>query len=265
MSFPMAINRLSGQRIITIAAKHNLREIVAEIGADKHIDPKRSADNIILRGPVTADGVVALRKSLLDAAKLKKKLRVDAVQGLEVLFTWPFPGQECPLQYFEDCTRWAENHFNVPVLSSVVHLDESQPHCHVILLPLINGRMNGSDLFGTGVKLRMHLDSFYQLVGASYGITRPLPKPRLSAATRDFIIAQVASKLDAISGLTEETVRVLLEAHRRSPHALQEHFDVSLPKKPCEKTRSFVEIFTAKAKPESRRFPYGGAGNVQLA
>jgi hypothetical protein len=128
MSFPMAINRLSGQRIITTAAKHNLREIVAEIGADKHIDPTRSADNIVLRGPVTADGVAALRKSLLDAAKLKKKLRVDAVQGLEVLFTWPFPGQECPLQYFEDCTRWAENHFNVPVLSSVVHLDESQPH-----------------------------------------------------------------------------------------------------------------------------------------
>lgn len=265
MSFPMAIDRLSGQRIITTAAKHNLREIVAEIGAEQRIDPTRGADNIILRGPDTADGVAALRKSLLDAAKLKKKLRVDAVQGLEVLFTWPFPGQECPPQYFEDCTRWAENHFKVPVLSSVVHLDESQPHCHVILLPLINGRMNGSDLFGTGAKLRMHLDSFYQLVGAAYGLTRPLPKPRLSAATRDFIIAQVAAKLDAISGLTEETVRVLLEAHRRSPHALQEHFDVSLPKNPSIKTRSFVEIFTAKTKPESRMISYRGAGTAQLA
>lgn len=254
MSFPMTLGRLIGKGIITRAAKHNLREIATEIGADKHIDPARIKDNIILRGAATAEGVTALRKSLLDAAQLKRTLRVDAVQGVEILFTWPFPGQECPPQYFEDCTSWAEVHFQVPVLSSVVHLDESQPHCHVILLPLINGCMNGSDLFGYGVVLRMHLDSFYQHVGATYGITRPLRKPRLTAATRDFIIAHVASTLNAISGLTDETVRVLLEAHRKSPHSLLEHFDVALPKKASAKTRSFKEIFTAKVKPEGPMF-----------
>lgn len=53
--------------------------------------------------------------------------------------------------FYEECTRWAESHFGVQVLSSVVHLDEGAPHCHVILLPLVDGRMNGARLYG-GIK-----------------------------------------------------------------------------------------------------------------
>lgn len=256
MSFPVAIKRLTGQGIITKAAKHNLREIAVEIGADERIDQACIADNIILRGPANAEGVAALRGSLLDGAQLKRKLRVDTVHGLEVLFTWPFPAIECPPQYFEDCTRWAEVHFRVPVLSSVVHHDEGQPHCHVLLLPLVDGRMNGSQLFGNAKRLGMHLDSFHRAVGARYGISRPLPKPRLSAAMRNFIVAEVASTLNAISGLTEETVRILLEPHRKSPHALQEHFSIPLPAKAVTKIRSSVEILTAKVKPERQIFSH---------
>lgn len=73
--YPLTIERKYGAGIVRVMAKHNLREIAAELGTDGHIDPARIADNVILRGPNTADGVAMLAKSLMKAAdvpKLKK-------------------------------------------------------------------------------------------------------------------------------------------------------------------------------------------------
>jgi hypothetical protein len=255
VNFPAHIERLKGKGIVTAAAKHNLRKIAAEIGVDQRIDPARIHMNYILRGPDSADGVAALRMSMLKEAGIKK-LRADAVQALEVVFTWPFPEEEAPRQYFEGCTQWAEQHFQVPVLSSIVHLDESQPHCHVLMLPLVNGRMNGSDLFGMGARLSMHLNSFYKEVGAKYGIARPTKLPKLTLAEREFVITKAKSVLNVMSGLTEDTVNVLLAAHQKQPHALMEHFKIALPSRVAAKTRSFVEIMTRKVKPEQPAFSF---------
>jgi hypothetical protein len=178
VTYPASIKRLKGQGIIRRAAKHNLREIAAEIGVDKRIDAARISRNYILRGPETSDEVVSLRNQLLSKLGIKK-LKSNAVEGLEVLFTWPFPDENSTCQYFEDCTQWAESHFQVLILSSTVHLDESAPHCHVLMLPLVNERMIGSALFGTARHLTMHLDSFYRGVGAKYGIVRKPPEPKL--------------------------------------------------------------------------------------
>jgi hypothetical protein len=257
MNFPARIDRLKGKGIVTAAAKHNLRKIAAEIGVDKRIDPARMHMNYILRGPDNVEGVAALRADMLKRAGIKK-LRTDAVQALEVIFTWPFPEEDAPRQYFEDCTQWAEKHFQVPVLSSIVHLDESEPHCHMLMLPLVNGRMNGSDLFGMGARLSMHLNSYYKDVGAKYGIVRPVKLPKLTLAERDFVITKAKSVLDVMSGLTEETINVLLAAHRKQPHTLMEHFKIVLPPRVAAKTRSFVEMMTRKVKPEQPIFPFTG-------
>src|SRR5207245_6185490 len=53
-----------------------------------------------------------------------------------------------------DSLAWIEVYFAVPVLSAVVHVDEAAPHMHVLLLPLLNGRMQGSDLVGSRSRLR---------------------------------------------------------------------------------------------------------------
>ena len=52
------------------AARHNLREIQAEMGSVGRIDPGRSATNAILAGPTDAAQVQALAVSLLAAAGL---------------------------------------------------------------------------------------------------------------------------------------------------------------------------------------------------
>ena len=253
MNFPACIKRLSGKGIITTAAKHNLREFVAEMGATNRIDPARTPMNYVLRGPETAKGVATLRTTLMRDSSVKK-LRVDAIQGLEVLFTWPFPAVKCPPQYFEDCTEWAVNHFRVPILSSVVHLDESEPHCHVLLLPLVNGRMNGSNLFGHAYRLAMHLSAFYDEVGTKHGIERPVPRARLNAKARNHVIAQVHSILAALGDLTHQTIALLLEPHRKNPHSLIQHFKLLPPAKPSVTNPTFVEMMTKKMKPEKANF-----------
>lgn len=250
MTYPASIKRLKGQGIIRRAAKHNLREIAAEIGVDKRIDAARICQNYILRGPETSDEVVSLRNQLLSKAGIKK-LKNNAVEGLEVLFTWPFPDENCTRQYFEDCTQWAESHFQVPILSSTVHLDESAPHCHVLMLPLVNERMIGSALFGTARHLAMHLDSFYRGVGVKYGIVRKPPEPKLSSIARNYVIRTAQVILNSMSGLTDETVKVLLEAHRKNPLRLAEHLNIALPIEVRAAPSKFIEMMTRPA-PESR-------------
>lgn len=250
MSYPASIKRLKGQGIIRRAAMHNLREIAAEIGSYGRIDATRISQNYVLHGPETAEAVVSRRNSLLSDAGIKK-LKSNAVQGLEVLFTWPLQDRECPPEYFEDCTQWAADHFNVPILSSVVHLDESTPHCHVLMLPLVNGRMNGSALFGTGRHLAIHLDAFYRKVGAKYGIVRTPPEVKLSARTRDYVIRTAQMMLNAISGLTEETIDVILAPHRKNPLRLAEHLKIAFPVEVRRETSKFVEMMTAPT-PERR-------------
>lgn len=181
--YALAIKRLYGSGIVRVAAKHNLREIAAEIGADGHIDRARIADNFILRGAATADGVAHLAKSLMDAAGAVK-FRKTSVMALELLFTLPAATAIDPRKYFERATTWAEAHFGVPVLSSVVHLDEGAPHAHALLLPLVDGRMGGSDLHGGKAKLWAMQTSFHDQVGASYGLARQTPQKRHSATVR---------------------------------------------------------------------------------
>jgi len=238
----LSIKRLYGPHIIKVAAKHNLREIAAEIGCDSHIDAARIPDNFDLRGPATADGVAQLAKSLMDNAGIAK-LRKTAVMALELLFTLPATTSIDPCKYFEDATLWAETHFGVPVLSSVVHLDESAPHCHVLLLPLVNGKMNGSDLHGGKAKLSAMQASFHEKVASGYGFTRQVPQKRHSAAVRAAAMKLARERLQANSGLVDTVIEALLKPHAQNPEPLLAALNIAMPKPPA-RTKSFVEIMT---------------------
>ena len=132
----------------SIAAKHNHREILAEMGAAQggHIDPLRTIGNIVLRGCDTAAVVASVAQSLMDSANVNP-LRKDAVRALEIIFSLPPESSINHRRYFDDATAWLEQYFAAPVISAIVHGDDAAPHCHV-LLALVGGRMIGSDLMG---------------------------------------------------------------------------------------------------------------------
>jgi hypothetical protein len=76
-------------------------------------------------------------------------------------------------------------------------------------------------------------------------IVREPPKPTLSALTRNYVIRTAQIILKANSKLSEETIEVLLEAHRKDPRRLAEHLNlvlpVEIPRKPSKVNRAPIQ------------------------
>jgi len=245
---------LKGAGKVLTAARHNLREIQDELGADGYIDPAKSRLNVILAGPHKAAAVATLADDALPS-----KLRRDAVRAVELVISLPSAQSIDQSAFFKDSLAWIRTFFGVPVLSAVVHLDETEPHCHVLLLPVVDGHMVGSDLVGNRARLRQMQSDFHAVVSSHYGLTRPMAAKRTSKAIRDKVAGVV---LDAILAAPEclgrPNVRLALtEAIASSPDALAAALGVSMPSGKTKRERSFVEIMTAPVKPEPKAKPIG--------
>ena len=244
----MRVKKLKGGGIITVAARHNRRVIQAEMGATGSIDAARSCLNETLTGPSTAAGVGQLAKDLMAAAGVVK-LRKDAVMGLEIVFSLP-PGHAIDDRaYFIACAEWAGATFGGAqnVLSVDIHRDESQPHCHVLLLPLIDGRMDGSNLLGGKQKLMALQKDFHAKVAALYGLSKA--PARLSGTAKQAGARAVLQKLRETSdgALLSAAWAVIREAVERdpAPFMLALGIELTTAKKPG---RTMAQIFTSKGK-----------------
>lgn len=246
----LRIGRLTGKGIILAAAKHNLREIQAERGADSHIDPLRTNLNYVLQGHPTAASVAATAQALMDSAKVKP-LRKDAVRGLEIVFSLSPQSTIEHSKFFSDCVAWTERYFQVPILNATVHLDESAPHCHVLLLPLVDGRMIGSSLFGNRVKLMALQADFHTQVGQGHGLVRQTTQKRHSAAVRyeaaDMVLAVI--KVNP-SGLDGYVMGLLRDCIAHNPEPLIQALELTMPRKQS-KHKTFAAIMTQN-KPERK-------------
>ncbi|MYM39173.1 plasmid recombination protein [Duganella qianjiadongensis] len=254
----LRIKKLTGAGIVRAAAKHNLREIAAELGADGHIDVSRIADNVVLAGAASAELVATASQNALDEAGITK-LRRDAVRAIEIVFSLPPATTTDQRQFFADATNWARDYFAVPVLSSVIHNDESAPHCHVLLLPLVRGRMVGSDLIGGRQRLVAMQDDFYNVVASKYGLSKATPRKRISTAERRAAIRVMRELLLVNSGLQDAVIDALLVPHGRDPLPLMLALGIS-QQEPIAKKGGFVELMTKPCKPERKsRNPIGFA------
>ncbi|WP_087744234.1 MULTISPECIES: plasmid recombination protein [unclassified Acidovorax] len=160
------------------AARHNLREIQAELGSVGRIDPGRSATNAILAGPAQAAEVKALAVSSLAAAGLNPAaMRRDHVQALEFVFSLPPSSGVDPAAYFTRCLAWLAQALPLPVLSAVSHADEVAPHLHVLLLPLADGVYAGGKPVERPKLLRLR-ESFFSVVAGPAGLQRESAKLR---------------------------------------------------------------------------------------
>ena len=260
--------KLTERNHILVAARHNLREIQAEIGvdADSGIDPSKICENIVLIGHKTAKAVAHEANTKMDDAGVGK-LRKDAVRALEVLVSLPEDTTVDTVQFFTVSTSWAAEYFKAPILSAVIHNDESTPHCHILILPLINGHMVGSDLNGNQQKLSaMHTD-FYNQVGQRYGLSRPRLRKKYSYRLRSQMLEMASNLLQTNSGLSDRVVQVLIEPHQSNPEPLMNVLGLEIPK--SVGVNEFVKIMTKPCKPEkpaevTRKKPigFGDVGNT---
>jgi hypothetical protein len=249
----LRLGKLNSKAHLLSAARHNLREIQAELGADSHIDPTRTHLNQVLAGPATANGVVELAQRLIDDAGIKT-LRSDCVWAVEMLITLPPATAFDWRNYFVDSVRWAEEYTGCPILSAVAHLDEDAPHLHLLILPLVGGRMNGSRLVGYKSRIAATKRAHFEHVAKRYGLIAQrssLTKgQRLLAARRAY--AAFLSKPDILThpNVKTELIRLL----SADPSALLHDLGIEVhPTKPPKKLKKMAQIFTSKGKGATRR------------
>ncbi len=246
----LRVAKLKGSGIIRTAGRHNLREIQAEQGASGPIDATRIHLNQTLAGPATADDVAQLAKSLMQAAGVGA-LRKDAVQALELVLSLPVASTVDVSRYFADCLAWVQRHFECPVLSAVIHLDEAAPHCHVLLLPLRDGRMAGNKLIGGRPQLLAMQSSFHESVASKHGL-RKAPA-RLAGAGKQAAAAMVLTRLketgdSALRSDLWPTIRACIE---NAPERFLEALGLVAEAK-TKAPRSMAQIFTSAGKGPKR-------------
>jgi len=242
----MNLGKLKGSGQLLIAARHNKRELQAERGAMSTIDPRRSRLNYCLAGETTAAGVAEKAMRLRKAAGITK-VRRDAVQAIEVLFSLPFKSTIDPSRYFADCTQWAGDQFGHDnILSSDVHLDEAAPHCHVLIVPLHEGAMRGSALVGGPHQLRATRDDFFAKVGSQYGLSAKLERltGNRKRMTSDAVIKRLESDED---GATRSQVwPIIRQVVASDPGPFAQALCIDLP--PATPAKSWTDIFTGTGK-----------------
>ncbi len=154
---------------LLLAARHNLREIQAELGADGRMDAKRSQFNQILMGESIAADVNANAEKTLIAWGFQIP-RKDYVQAIEMVFSLPTNSPLDQTAYFGDCLEWVCLHMGREnIISAVIHRDEATPHCHVLILPFTNEHYVGGKPIMNGPLLLLR-KSFAQDVALKNGL-----------------------------------------------------------------------------------------------
>ena len=74
--------------------------------------------------------------------------------------------------FFRDCTMFfADRYGEENIISAVVHMDETNPHLHLNLIPVLNGRLCSKQLFDRKT-LRSLQSDFHEQVGKKWGLQR---------------------------------------------------------------------------------------------
>lgn len=243
--------KLKGRSIVRTAAAHNLRAIQAEIGASASIDPSRSHMNEILAGEPLPEQVQARADASLAEAGLGDSLRRDAVRCLEFVVSLP-PGHGCDEKgFFASAVNWLADRFGGPgnLLSAVIHRDEAAPHVHALILPLIGGRMVGSDAMGGPKQLQAMQADFFEEVGKPYGL-KAFPR-QIGGAQKASLAAKVIRelRLRQDAALSSTIWPVIRERIESDPAPFAQLIGVSLDvEAPPKKLRSMTAIFISKGK-----------------
>ena len=246
------LEKKTGVGIIRKAAKHNKREIQAELGATGSIDPTRSHLNYALLGPATASGVAQLAKDLMRAAGVVKD-RKNGVLGIEVLFSLPHGHPVDDRVYFTACVDWAARYFRGAsnILSADVHHDEAQLHCHVLILPLRDGKMSASKMVGNTQNLEAMQDQFYAEVAQLYGLRKPSRKLSVTAkkAGAKAVLQHLRETGDnALQSAGWANIRAGIE-NDPGPWLLTFGIEIEAPAK---RVKLFVDYVTSKGKGPDR-------------
>lgn len=241
------------------AIKHNRRAIPAELDGKHSIDPSRIHLNYHLHGRATAQDVFYEWNGFyIDETEFDSKpKRKDAVWLNEIIMSVSASdnlAQDIELlkRYFTDALEWLKTQFKAHhIISFDVHMDEANPHAHALILPISNGKMNGSEINKPLNQKRLRL-SFVKEVGAKYGYKTKIV--RLNPAQKEEMYSVVMNELThnpKHSGLINSP---LFDSIRDNIRADPQHYfvllglDTRIKNKSAVKPKHFVDIARSKGK-----------------
>lgn len=251
----LTFGKIKSERQLLLAAKHNLRAIKCELEPGGHIDPERIHLNRHLAGPDTAVEVTRLAKNSIAAAGIQK-LKKNAVRALEFLVTVPAGQAIDEDAYFKAALDWLAADFGgmQNVLSADVHKDEANPHMHVLILPLMDGRMIGSEALGGPARTARRYREFVADVAEPFGLFGGAE--RLSEKSRRVVAQAVLGELNRRDdpALRSSLFPPLRDDVARAParYAAILGIDVAAML-PRPRLRSSTSIFISKGKGSQRR------------
>jgi hypothetical protein len=191
-------------QVLPVVGRHLFRQIYAETCWNGgRIDHSRSWRNYSLLPdvPMTSEAMVeaalaAVADNGIDWAKLRK----DQIVGVELVISLPTTFQGDARAFFVDSLAWVKATFPSPItiVAAVVHMDEANPHMHIILVPIVGpGRMDGHQIVGYKGKYAKRVKSFHQQVAQRYGLGKPHRKIQLAYRERQQLAERVLTTMTA--------------------------------------------------------------------
>jgi len=219
------------------ALKHNKRVLPP----DEHIDVTRTPLNYCLAGKDTPANIATHAKVQMVRAGIDKP-RKNGVMGVEIIFSLPIDRhQQDTKPFFADCHSWVLKTFAGELLSFDIHLDESAPHAHAVLLPLIDGKMQGNSLMGGTGNLMRLINLFHKEIAHRYGLSKS-DRKRLNLADKATIELEVLTRLKADNVMKSSVWACVRDAIHKDPLPFAQTLSIELEKTTSKANKSFVDI-----------------------
>lgn len=249
----IGLSRCNGHKPCTLAgaAKHNKRKIAAELEARGRIDSGRTSLNYSLAGAGDVDSVLALAVQRLGSVGLThNKMRRDYCQAVEVMFSLPAGTPIDTRRYFDDCLTFCAARFGVDnIMAADVHLDEANPHLHILIAPIEGGRWAGGAVI-TKDRVKAMREAFSKIAGR-YGLKM---SERLTGSRKGEAVAMVLQAIETgHSALFQSPLwQPVRKAIERNPEPFMASLSLTLTDRPAKKLKTMTQIFTSPGKGAKR-------------
>ncbi len=244
----LRLGKVKGGNGVLSALKHNKRTLQAGRGAGANIDPLRTSFNYALTGSDNAEQIDRRAKVLMVQAGIDKP-RKNGVMALEIIFSLPIDRHQQDTQpFFKDCLLWVKKNIPGALLSFDVHLDESAPHAHALILPLVNNKMKGHEIMGGKENLMRLINLFHSEVARHYGLSRNETK-RFTNQDKVDVVKQVLHSLvddPVMKSMIWSSVR---DDIQKDPLPYAQLLGIEYKPQPASYNgKLFVQIMTSKGK-----------------
>lgn len=247
-SYLLRLGKIKGKQGVLEALRHNKRKLKPE----SNIHVTRTPLNYCLAGDNTPENIATHAKVQMVKAGIDTP-RKNGVMAVDVLFGLPIDRhQQDTKPFFVDCHQWLLNTFDGEVLSFDVHLDESAPHAHALILPLVNGKMQGSDMVGGTGNLMRLINLFHKEVAQRYGLSRS-DRKRLNATDKETIEREVLKRLKLDSVMQSSIWACVRDSIHKDPLPYAQMLSIEYAPAKQTKAKNFVDHKRSKGKGSFQR------------